>query len=290
MRRGIVAVLLCMLIGGCGKANQDRLKNAGAEIGRQVRDAAKDVGERVALMIPEDPPPNEGKLFISEVPLGPLPKEVKVDDVVISPDQMHVAFVMKRGGKSLVLVDGKERKAYDNIEKRQRFFSPDSRRIAYVARRGGEEFMVVDGVESEGYEVGDKMHAIFSPDSRRFAYIARREGKEFVVIDGVRGEAYGSIQTQTLWPDFSLDSKHFMYVAEREGNKRVVVVDGVEGKPYDFIWYPKFSSDSQRVSYQASGEERSVVVVEGCEIPLDETSSSFVHFSQIGRASCRERV
>jgi Tol biopolymer transport system component len=49
----------------------------------------------------------------------------------------------------------------------------------------------------------------------------------------------------------SADAKHLAYVIERNGRK-IVALDGVEGKPYDWIQLPLvFSPDSQRLAYVA---------------------------------------
>ena len=56
------------------------------------------------------------------------------------------------------------------------------------------------------------------------------------------------------------------YVAAR-GGKRLVVVDGVEGKEYDGIGEgtPVFSPDSKRVAYAAARGAKQLVVVDGVE-------------------------
>jgi len=141
-----------------------------------------------------------------------------------SPDLRHVTFIVERGRKELVVVDGVEGKEYDKV-KDPPIFCPDSKRGAYVAERGRKSLVVVDGVEGKQYD--DILFPIFSPDSKRVAYVAKRGGKSLVVVDGVEGKEYDEIGG----PDFSPDSKHLAYVAAR-GPKQFVVVDGVEGQEY----------------------------------------------------------
>jgi S1-C subfamily serine protease len=67
----------------------------------------------------------------------------------------------------------------------------------------------------------------------------------------------------------SPDARHMAYVA-RLGGKQVVVVDGVEGKPYDWIGgRPVFSPDSKHIAYVAArlakGKRSWHVVVDGVE-------------------------
>src|SRR5664280_271730 len=64
----------------------------------------------------------------------------------------------------------------------------------------------------------------------------------------------------------SSDNKHVAYVEER-GSKRLVVVDGVEGREYDGIdaGTPVFSPDSKRAAYGAGRGDKWLVVVDGME-------------------------
>jgi hypothetical protein len=64
----------------------------------------------------------------------------------------------------------------------------------------------------------------------------------------------------------SLDKRHVAYAVKR-GKKRLVVVDGVEGKEYDGIMDrpPVFSPDSERVAYEAEQGSKMFAVVDGVE-------------------------
>ncbi|MFA4016990.1 MAG: hypothetical protein RUDDFDWM_002102, partial [Candidatus Fervidibacterota bacterium] len=63
---------------------------------------------------------------------------------------------------------------------------------------------------------------------------------------------------------FSPDSKRLAYVASR-GNKLLVVVDGEEGKEYDEVWGLIFSPDSKHLAYRARRGNKWFVVVDGEE-------------------------
>ena len=62
----------------------------------------------------------------------------------------------------------------------------------------------------------------------------------------------------------SPDSKHIAYAA-MAGNKMFVVVDGKEGKEYDSLGVPLFSSDNKHVAYVAKAGNKQFVVVDGKE-------------------------
>jgi len=101
-----------------------------------------------------------------------------------------------------------------------------------------------------------------------------------VVVDGVPGSWYediGDYRTRlgrdgvsqsSLGVTLSLDGKRVGYCAVR-GLKPHVVVDGLEGKGYDWIlpWSLVFSPNSKRVAYEARQGQglRSLVIVDGVE-------------------------
>jgi len=63
---------------------------------------------------------------------------------------------------------------------------------------------------------------------------------------------------------FSPDSKHFAYLAVK-GKKYFIVVDGQEGKHYDSTHEPIFSPDSKRFAYIAETGGKTHIVVDGQE-------------------------
>ena len=71
---------------------------------------------------------------VRETSLGPAG-----DRLVASPDRRHVARVVRRGDKEVVLRDRTESPEYESLKSvsTSLLFSPDSRRLAYVAKREG---------------------------------------------------------------------------------------------------------------------------------------------------------
>jgi hypothetical protein len=56
------------------------------------------------------------------------------------------------------------------------------------------------------------------------------DGEWLLVVDKVEGTQYDSVG----FPVFSPDSQHVAYLAT-VGEKQLIVVDGLEGKPYDIV-------------------------------------------------------
>lgn len=233
------------------------------------------------MPLPENPPPSEGELEVTEVLLGRMAPS---EDVTISPDQKRIAFTIKEDGKERAVVDGKEGPAYDAV-KSGPIFSPDSKRVGYTAIRNNKQFVVIDGVEGKGYEPWDRMYLLFSPDSKRAAFRARIGSGVVMVIDGVEGKPYRSIGPEPWLDVFSPDSKRTLYAGKIDEEQWVTVIDGVEGKPYRYPECLQFSPDSQRVLYKASRAGSCFVVVDGVEGPDFESISLFHsgHFSPDSR-------
>lgn len=103
---------------------------------------------------------------------------------------------------------------------------------------------------------------VISPDGQRVACIGQVENMKFrsVVLDSIEGKVYDNIQVHSLV--FSPDSRHFAYIAV-QNRQRMLVIDGVEGQPYDAIEDFVFSPDSQHYAYavkmSTSGREGFIV-------------------------------
>ncbi len=180
----------------------------------------------------------------------------EVEQLVLSANGNHCAYVAKRGDGSFVFVyDGKEGATCEGIE---RFFlSPGGNHYAYIASRGNKEYAVIDGRQEREYDgIGPKkkdkelsqnpfikllwgsppaFDLCFSPDERRAAYLARLGDREFMVVDRQEGPKFdfvglGTVSTEGLNAEgnpclqgsapFSANSKRVVYVAETKGDER----------------------------------------------------------------------
>lgn len=188
--------------------------------------------------------------------LGKLPPETDMELFAIDPGFKHWAYVIKRGGKQLVVLDGEEGKEYDEIPGHQRLeFSADGKHFAYIAKRAGKMMVVVDSKEEKAYDgIEEMFHPIFSPDGQHLAYIASKPvlgflpPKIFAVVDGQEQKSYELVEAI----QFSPDSKHLAYDADKKWNREsVVVLDGKESKTYSGLSGKAFSLDGNQLAFIA---------------------------------------
>lgn len=96
---------------------------------------------------------------------------------------------------------------------------------------------------------------LFDPYSRTAIYGINKDqdtaSSSSTVVNGSKTDkTYSGITGLTV----SLDGKRVAYIA-KQNDKEFVVVDGVEGKKYDYVKNLRFSPDSKHVAY-AAGEEK----------------------------------
>ena len=161
----------------------------------------------------------EGKLYDSGMYGG----------TALSPDRRHLATVVMRKEKSIMLLDGAEGKAYEELDRP--VFSPDSKRLAYKAKAARQWAAVVDGVKGKTYtKLGSHIYGagpVFSPDSKHIAYAAKMDDKWTVVVDGVEAKKYDKLlggSTITFNGSDALD------IMAMRGNQLLLVHISITGK------------------------------------------------------------
>jgi hypothetical protein len=112
------------------------------------------------------------------------PYESWVTGPIFSPDSQRLAYAAAvHEAKQVVVVDGRESKAYKGIKVGLLAFSPDSRRLAYGAQGDQGWVMVLDDQEGKPYEnllsLGGGKIVFDAPD--RFHYLATR-GQDIYVV------------------------------------------------------------------------------------------------------------
>ncbi len=217
----------------------------------------------------------------------PLPEGVHINQVVVSPDGEHVAFVRKTDDdQQCVVLDGDAQPAHAVIRAPWQalrrsclpefspglFFSPDGTRLAYAVAIGKQWAMVIDGKPGRAYD--DLDLPVFSPDSRRVAYAAKTgntwrlvaDGKESTAFTGIGvGRGYAGDPT-TIDPVFSPDSVHLAYTGFRvtdHQHTQYVIVDGKEFGPYSRVFGFSFAADSKRYAFAATSPTGAGVMVNG---------------------------
>ncbi len=190
---------------------------------------------------------------------GGLESDYVDGTLALSPVGGRSAYAIKKRNSVHAVIDGKEGPGYAGVAAFS--FSPDGKRLAYWAAKGGRSIIVADGQESAPYdEVG---WPTFSPDGQTLAYRAGTAAQKFVVVNGKPQAAYTSIGQ----PKFSPDGKRLVYVADLSKEGPTLLVDsGKAGKQYANILEPLyFSEQGERLAMVVSTGDHDMVVVDGVE-------------------------
>ena len=218
------------------------------------------------------------EVTFQEVSLGKVPPRARLDQVILSRDNAHVAYPVQPGRIWNVVHDGQQDAVWDAVRDLQ--FSPNGSRLAYVARRGTNECVVLDGTNSPPFQAIGPGCLAFSPDSKRFVFIAWISGKWSAVLDGRPGPGYDRIAKVGF--TFSSDSRHFAYAALR-GKQSFWITDSAESVPGDGVGPFRFSPDGTRTGWLAPRGETWIVVVDGKAKECDQVAQEGVIFSPDSR-------
>lgn len=135
-------------------------------------------------------------------------------------DLRHVAFAVKRQGKQLVVVDGKEGALFKEISKIE--FSPDGGHLAYaVELDDGKRTIVIDGSPGKSFEKIESWG--FSPTGCHLAYRGKTGKQHTVFVDGREFGPY-DLATPVV---FSHDGSRYAFgVADAKGYPLYAIIDG----------------------------------------------------------------
>lgn len=201
---------------------------------------------------------------------------------VFSPDGKRVAYAARPAkDRAAVFVDGQESPAYPSVLDGP-VFSPDSQHVAVVIGDAGATSLVVDGTKVGRPSTGELDFVaglLFSPDSRRVAYVSVKGGDWYargytvrarrrVYVDGVAGPEYDALFLGPVV--FTADGRHVIYIVEglsvSSKNVSLVVVDGVEGKHFDYVYgLPRITSDGGSIEYVAQTGRKLYLVTQPLE-------------------------
>ena len=208
---------------------------------------------------------------------GPVFDRIWTGGLHFSADGKHFAYTAERGGKSYIIVDGVESAPYERVT------TPASREykdrgfvVAFNAVRDGRQLFVVNGQE---FAEGDpKGRALFFGEEAGGPREVMREGKYFVVWEG---KEVGPFDEQ-IGPSFLRAEPRanggwlVVFEGKRDG-KQIAVVDGVEGKPYDYVGPIYVSPGGAHTLYPARVGKESFVVFDGKEGPKFDNVN--IHYS-----------
>jgi hypothetical protein len=194
---------------------------------------------------------------------GPVCDYVWSGGLHFSEDGKHFAYTAERGGKRFAIVDGVESGPYERVtiptlrDSRDRGFV-----VAFDATRDGRQLFVVNGQEFAADD--PKGRALFFGEEAGRPREVVREGKHFVVWEGKEVGPFDEAIGTFLHTTPRAESPLVVFEGKRDG-KQIAVVDGVEGKPYDYVGTIHVSPGGAHTLYAARRGEESFVVFDGKE-------------------------
>jgi WD40 repeat protein len=165
--------------------------------------------------------------------------DLNIDPVAFGPRDNRLAYSVRKNGRWMMVVDGREGPGYDDIAAGSIAFHPNGRDFVYVAAAQGW-VVAEDGRQGPVYDEITNCSLVYSDDGRHLVYGARKNKVWFIVLDGQAGP--GLDYREIGAPRFSPDGKHIMYTG-RKKKKWFVVLDGIAGPAYDRLYRPRLTNE-----------------------------------------------
>jgi hypothetical protein len=209
---------------------------------------------------------------------------------VFSSDGSALAYAVRAVGGSFFVTNEREGPKFDEVMPDTFVFSNDGKRHAYLARKAGRLIAVVDGVsqaEAGGDLVPWLQPPVFSEDGSSVGYLehSRLRKKGRVVVNGKPGDLFDWVALQG--PQFSPNGRRFSYAVNDlgTGNSWFCVIDGQRGKAFDALGVSfVFSPDGKRFAYAAKQGQQWFLVVDGePEVPIEGIMDHSLAFSPDSR-------
>ncbi len=106
-----------------------------------------------------------------------------------SPDSKHIAYVAMNNGKNVVVYDGQEQTAFDQVDHSSLQFTADSKRFGYVATDSTGAHAVIDGKVGQPRQAIEPRSLAFTPDGQHYCFRARTYADWFVIGDDAASPA-----------------------------------------------------------------------------------------------------
>ncbi len=182
-----------------------------------------------------------------------------------SDDGKHFAYTGERGGKRFAVVDGVEHGPYERVGSPAfRSHKDGSVAVAFDATRDGRQLLVVNGQEFPADDPRGRER--FFGEDAAWAREVVREGKHFVVWQGKEVGPFNEQIGTSLRSEPRAGGRLVVFEGKRDG-KQFAVVDGVEGKPYDYVGPIYVSPGGEHTLYPVRSGKESFVVLDGKEGP-----------------------
>lgn len=198
---------------------------------------------------------------------GPLFDYVWSGSPNFSDDGKHFRYTAERGGRQFAVVDGVEYGPYDYVSSTAfREYEDRDFVFAFDAKRGGRQLLVVNGKEFEAED--PKGRELFFAGQAREPREVVRQGKHWVVWEGHELGPYGEEIGWSFLHSTPRGGGWLVTFEVKRGDKQVAVVDGVEGKPYDYVGDIYVSPGAAHTLYPARrADGEAFIVFDGKEGP-----------------------
>jgi hypothetical protein len=229
----------------------------------------------------------EEKLFVvhGAITYGPYDG---VTALQLDQDDMHVAFIARKGSQAFAVLDGLERGPYESIAELR--LSRSGGKLAVVVRRNQRWWVIYEGTEFAHDSIAG---LVFSEADQRLVYVARDQGVERVIERQVplstpqAGPAFSRIDWRTLLA--AAERPSLAYVAEHD-RQQFVVTDTQAGPGYDFV--RELVRSGNRIGYIGRRTKQEQAIVDGVPGPwfdqvgglvIASGASAFSRYAYLGR-------
>jgi len=224
-------------------------------------------------------------LIIADGNVVGIHDQIIFDSITFSSDGKALAYCILENKKYRVVVNGQKQRPFDLVMNNITL-SRKGAQIAYVASENKKSSLIINGRKAgQEYNTIGISSLLLSPNGDRHMYFAKRGSNCVAVLD--RKEVYVCDDYVDHTSAFSPDVRRTAFGVIK-GKKHILIVDGVQGKPYDQIGKMRdgklvmtnngsmkmlgtanenvvFSPDSKRLAYIAKQGQKYMVVVDGKE-------------------------
>ncbi len=187
-----------------------------------------------------------------------------VSNPAFGPDGSSLAYIAKKAGKHLLVLNDKEEVLPKGKPKGLPVVSPDNKEVSVIMVSGNSSFLHRAFSSAPAERQYDQIEdPVYSGDGKKLAYVAMKGGRWFIVHNGTEGPAFDMVVT----PAFSPDGKYLVYRVRDKGERFVVVADKKgqiikRHKPYELVFAPVFTADGRLFAYGVKAGNKLIWKVE----------------------------